>query len=755
MKRPLMGMGIALVAGVAAGLMDIPWVGMVLITAVMIVFMILWTDSSYKYVLGLSVLFIVGFCRTLAYDMDDFSMDREIRGTIYRVQEKEKCTYLYIKSEDDLSILVVVMEEDSDANTYYKGQICQVSGETERFSLPANPGQFDERAYYYSQGVSYRIWAKSVKILSEGEWLEQKLRCLETLKKGMSRVYFQSMDEKNAGVLQAAVLGDRSGFQEDLRRYYQENGWMHLVTTSGLHLSFIAMGMYRRMRHWTVPPVMSTVMAFMLMMAYGYMTDYGDSMLRAMGMMVITMIGWLLGRKSDPLTSLVVVADVMIWLRPARLMSSGFLLSYGAVVGVELGKWLGKMQTFGKKDEKKGRFQKSLWVQTGIFIVTLPILLWYMYEIPLFGFIYNFFMIPLVSLIVPLGFAAGVIGAFELPVFKYGAFVMLKIIDKILCAVHKLPAKALVCGQPALWQVILFIAVIFVGVFFLSRKMKTTGHILMLVCCLFLLFVRVRTDQMIFMDVGQGDGICIFTKKGQVIFVDGGSSDIKNVYTYRIEPMLKYYGADQIDGWFLTHGDRDHVSGIEEALAKNVSVKQLFIPDVFEDEVLSDIQRKAKEQSIEIKRIYPGNKITAGAYTLTCLYPGAEAGGDDKNNNSLVLEAVWQDQTKEIRVLLTGDLEEAGENILMTQSRLETVDILKVAHHGSSGATSECFLNAIQPVWAVISCGENNRYGHPHKETLERLERQGCQWLTTSGQGAICIEFAQEGYTIYGYQKKD
>uniref|UniRef100_UPI0038650614 hypothetical protein n=1 Tax=Frisingicoccus sp. TaxID=1918627 RepID=UPI0038650614 len=75
MKRPLMGMGIALVAGVAAGLMDIPWFGMVLMTAVMIVFMILWTDSSYKYVLGLSVLFIVGFCRTLAYDMDDFSMD--------------------------------------------------------------------------------------------------------------------------------------------------------------------------------------------------------------------------------------------------------------------------------------------------------------------------------------------------------------------------------------------------------------------------------------------------------------------------------------------------------------------------------------------------------------------------------------------------------------------------------------------------------------------------------------------------------
>ncbi|MEE1242558.1 MAG: DNA internalization-related competence protein ComEC/Rec2, partial [Frisingicoccus sp.] len=105
--------------------------------------------------------------------------------------------------------------------------------------------------------------------------------------------------------------------------------------------------------------------------------------------------------------------------------------------------------------------------------------------------------------------------------------------------------------------------------------------------------------------------------------------------------------------------------------------------------------------------------------------------------------------------LLTGDLEEAGENILMTQSRLETMDILKVAHHGSSGATSESFLNAIQPVWAVISCGENNRYGHPHKETLERLEKQGCQWLTTSGQGAICIEFAQEGYTIYGYQKKD
>ena len=117
-------------------------------------------------------------------------------------------------------------------------------------------------------------------------------------------------------MLRAAVLGDRSEFRGDLRRYYQENGWLHLVTVSGLHLSFIAMGFYRRLRRRGVSMVLSVLLASVLMAAYGYMTDLGDSMLRAMGMMGLTLGAELSGRKTDLMTSLVFTGAVMVFLRP-------------------------------------------------------------------------------------------------------------------------------------------------------------------------------------------------------------------------------------------------------------------------------------------------------------------------------------------------------------------------------------------------------------------------------------------------------
>ena len=102
---------------------------------------------------------------------------------------------------------------------------------------------------------------------------------------------------------------------------------------------------------------------------------------------------------------------------------------------------------------------------------------------------------------------------------------------------------------------IIFIAIFVCGSFLVGKRRKT-GQALLVFGCLFLLLLRFPKDQIIFMDVGQGDGICILTEKGQAVLVDGGSSDVKNVYKYRIEPVLKYYGVEKIQAWFLSHGDK-------------------------------------------------------------------------------------------------------------------------------------------------------------------------------------------------------
>ena len=100
-----------------------------------------------------------------------------------------------------------------------------------------------------------------------------------------------------------------------------------------------------------------------------------------------------------------------------------------------------------------------------------------------------------------------------------------------------------------------------------------------------------------------------------------------------------------------------------------------------------------------------------------------------------------------------GDLESEGEALLLEKNGAPDCDVLKVGHHGSSGATSMSFLEAVMPEWAFISCGADNRYGHPHAETLERLERAGCQYLTTARQGALILRFSSGDYQVLAWKK--
>lgn len=138
-----------------------------------------------------------------------------------------------------------------------------------------------------------------------------------------------------------------------------------------------------------------------------------------------------------------------------------------------------------------------------------------------------------------------------------------------------------------------------------------------------------------------------------------------------------------------------------------------------------------------------GDRIRDGETSYQCLYPDRGNVYEDKNTGSLVLLVTAEGG----RFLFTGDLTEAGEKALILQEKLENVDILKVAHHGSAYSTTIPFLEQISPACALISAGSDNRYGHPAKETLERLEKQHILWKNTAESGAIFVK-SQQGQII-------
>ena len=230
------------------------------------------------------------------------------------------------------------------------------------------------------------------------------------------------------------------------------------------------------------------------------------------------------------------------------------------------------------------------------------------------------------------------------------------------------------------------------------------------------------------------------------MLVDGGSSDLSSVGTYRIEPFLLSQGVRKLEYVFVTHGDADHINGIQE-----------LPPEEYMDEKLLHLAEIAKENGTRVLTIYAGEKV--GTY-LKCIaplttrknerirgkeeeVPRLEAG----NEASVVLEL----KDGAFQMLLTGDLEGRGEEQLVESGALESCPILKAGHHGSKNSGSEEFLQIVKPRLTLISAGIENRYGHPHEETLERLQEIGSEVLSTQECGAITLRSDGRKIKVHKY----
>ena len=299
--------------------------------------------------------------------------------------------------------------------------------------------------------------------------------------------------------------------------------------------------------------------------------------------------------------------------------------------------------------------------------------------------------------------------------------------------------------------------------------------------------------QVTFLDVGQGDCIFLQTENGDSYLTDGGSSSVSKVGKYRMIPFLKYQGASQIKAVFVSHADSDHCNGIaellEQAELEGIRVENLVLTDLADEcrsEGYEELVELAGQNGITVQFLHEGQQLQDGELLFQCLHPSKGYRAEDLNETSMVLLVTY----REFSMLLTGDVQGAGEEHLtqelqdwrepgvtqmqdvirisgeeesmgeqsiederieeqieekrsqnkMGVNHAETeLTVLKVAHHGSKNSTSEEFLKAANPMLAIISCGEGNRYGHPHEETLERLEKADVPWFCTKDYGAITV----------------
>lgn len=622
------------------------------------------------------------------------------------------------------------------------GSIVKLSGKLYVFEKASNPGQFDTRSYYQISGISYRLNQATILTKTTQYWKAAQM--LYVFRLFLSEKFSSGLPGKEASVMQTMLLGEKGGMEKELKELYQKNGIAHILAISGLHISLIGTGLYLMLRKCGIPMKAAAVISAGIIFLYGAMTGFSVSAVRAVCMFLLQMLSILFERTYDMLTAAAVAAVLILLKQPLYLNHSGFLFSFGCVLGIGL---ILPLLTNGNKEMPEAA--KGLLSGIGMAVITLPVYLWFYYQFPVYSVFLNFLVIPLMSLLMAAGLLFLVCQIFLPPAAVPFAFFIkgvLMVYEKACGICEALPGNLFTPGKPESWQMVFYLLML---VFLIIMKEKLKLAVRWAVVFLGVLVLIMRPGkgfQMVFLDVGQGDCIYIENENKSRYLVDGGSSSVGSVGKYRIIPFLKSQGASYLDAVFVTHPDEDHCNGIKELLeegeGQGITVRHLVLPDISENarnENYLELVKASEEARIPVSYISRGQMIKSGNLSIKCLHPSAEYTSGEPNEYSIVLGLIWRD----FSAILTGDVEENGERQLI-QKLEETPDfkeitVLKVAHHGSKYSTDDDFLQVVHPYFSVISAGRNNKYGHPHRELLQRLEKEGSLVYETSKSGAVTI----------------
>ncbi len=700
---------------------------------------------------------------------------------------------------------------------YINGDYICMSGTVSVPDSATNPGTFDQ--YIYLRNKGYYLCISNGTIESGNHRPYSIEGFLYGIKNRCTKIIDNSFDSESAGIVKAMLVADKSTLDKNIKKLYSENGIAHIMAISGVHVAIIGMTLYGFLRKLRIGRLISGTFSIAIIILYGIMTGMSSSTERAVIMLILSIAAEYFGRKTDAPTSMGFAMIIMVLGNPYVILDAGFQLSFAAITGVtvvapQLRKLLRMFKRFIKEaDEKKKQKHKkimslrkmiiklidALVVGIASFITTTPVIIYYYYQFPPYSIFINLIVIPLVSLIVGGSILVVLTGLF----FTGAAVVMTYPVRlilfgyKYLCIFASgLPGASVLVGHISIGMVfVYYLSVILIfAILRMIRIGKTEreGPILylMLAAVLFLTVVYEvysydKSLKIVYMDVGQGDGVLLRTSGHGGILIDGGSSSNKRVGEYVMVPVLKYYGVSEIEYAFVSHGDVDHVSGLEYLLNEEqsgVHVVNLVLPEYGDQDALQELKSEATANNVNIIYMKPGDNITynhqhAETINIECLYPDEEAGQGvlDTNNLSMILKTTitWDvreadienlnkssDSDASLSLLFVGDvgiaaekrlIELYGKNSLGEISDSIACDILKVGHHGSRNSSGSDFLKRVSAMYGIISCGKDNRYGHPHAETLERLKMADTKYMTTKEHGAIILSIERGDWSLSGY----
>ena len=666
-----------------------------------------------------------------------------------------------------------------------------------------NPEAFDYVHYLAAQHI---YWTGSVgnsediKVLpgSCGSSAVAGLYALRTWALGRIDRLYQN-DQHTIGLLQATLIGETSGVERRWTQDFRITGTYHALVISGQHVSVLAFTILLILRLFQLRKVPALCVATLASWLYAFISGMSSPVVRAAGGFTLFLIASYCFRKMRILNALAVVGIVYLLLDPDQLFDPSFQLSFLSAAAIAafaiplMERSTEPLRASVKRFDQPGYdprveahaaewrvelrlLARTIQVWTGLstkatnFIITrstwlaafmadavivsacvqfglaLPMVS-YFHRLSITGLSANIIVIPLLSLVVPLGFASIATGWHWL---ANATRLLLNLADSVATWHVKLEPAYRIGTIPALVGLTFAGSLILLG--FAIRHKRGVPIALASALAQFAVIcwqpwpadVKPGTLEITAIDVSQGDSLLVVFPNGQTMLVDAGGFPGMTNMTRKpqidmgedvISPYLWSRRITHLDYAVLTHGHSDHMGGLS-AIMDNFHPKTLWIGAEPDTPEWREVQKTALRDSVRIVPLTRGvADRNMGGTQIRVLAPGPDYVPEEtaKNDDSLVLELTYGRH----RALLTGDAEKPIEGELVASGLLRPVTLLKVGHHGSKTSSSEEFLEELKPQFAFISDGYRNQFHHPHPTVLQRLTEHHAAILRTDTQGLI------------------
>jgi len=676
-----------------------------------------------------------------------------------------------------------------------------------------NPGQFDYVSYLERQGVFLVGVVKNELLVTkiatnQGNQLMSFIQLVRVnLDDALNRASFFSDPVRTT--LKALLLGEKQGLDPGLEQAFQASGIYHVLVVSGQHVAILAgflAGLFALLRF---PRAVSIPLTMLALILYCLITESQPSIVRATLMTCTFLIVLTFDRDRSLLNSLSGAALALLLTEPSWLFDPGFQLSFLAVLAIGLiGLPLLRRTTQPCRNAlrqieepaldshfapaladfrlalrlrieslrtwlKLGSPRLSRWVLLGplygllgltdallislsVQVIFFVLMILYFHRVSFVSMILNAVVVPLVSLIIPLGFiflllsvvapwASTPAGLF-CGWLTQGLLTLVEYFSRPAWGNYRIPTPPewLVAGY-FLCLLLLLMPSVKVAIRVCAGSLAFTA---MLLIAIQPFHPALHGQlQMTLLDVRQGDSIFLQFPDSTSMLIDGGgllgrsfgedfAEETFDVGEQVISAFLWSKGQRDLDVVVLTHAHHDHMGGLD-AILNNFQVGELWLGENPYTPEYVRLLKQAVRQGITLRRFGAGDTLHFHGSEIAFVNPvkGLNLSHPASNNDSLAFQLKFGART----LLLTGDIERKIEAQILNRASSLHSDVLKVAHHGSRSSTTEDFLERVNPILALISVAEHSPFGHPHDEVLKRLEKRSIPVFRTDRDGAIFV----------------